>query len=195
MVRHIVPEDQIPYKTYYWNHKNTIDRLHKVIVKYKIDSREFFNFAVKQTKIYTPELLLRPGIFLEFARRKEERNRLEKIYKFFEKSVNNIAETCVERNITAKEYIRELIVQNRIAYEFMSGRISKYFIASIQNFKQIYKHLDEMNKSELRIIYNAADELNAMLQDAFLMKTGTYAKPMSSVESRIIKLKQSKTNN
>lgn len=188
-VRYREKFDDISFKRYYRTHKDAIDRLYSVLAKYQINALAFLKFALKQTKIYTPELILRPGIFLEYARRKEERNRFEKIYSYFQKSVDNVAKTCIERDITAKEFVKELIVENRLAYEFMSGRISKYFIASIQNFKEIYKLLDEMNKSELRIIYNAADELNAMLQDACLMKTGSVVKPMAAVETRIKQLK------
>lgn len=187
-VRYREKFDDISFKSYYRTHKDAIDRLYSVLAKYRIDAPTFLRFALKQTTIYTPELVLRPGLFLEYARRKEERNRFEKIYSYFRKSVDNVAKTCLERDMTAKEFVRELIVKNRLAYEFVSGRVSKYFIASMQNFKQIYRLLDEMNKSELRIIYNAADELNAMLQDACLMKTGSTVKPMAAVESRIKQL-------
>ena len=187
-VRYREKFDDISFKSYYRTHKDAIDRLYSILAKYRIDAPTFLRFTLKHTRIYTPELMLRPGLFLEYAKRKEERNRLEKIYSYFQKSVDNVAKTCVERDITAKEFVKELIVKNRLAYEFISGRMSKYFIASIQNFKKIYELLDEMNKSELRIIYNAADELNAMLQDACLMKTGSTARPMASVESRIKQL-------
>lgn len=184
--------DRIGGKTYYRNHKKAFDKLHHVMVKYGIRPYNFIKFAIEQTNVYTPELILKPSLFLEYAKRLNERECLEKVYSNYIRSVSNVAKICVEKKISPVDFIKESISGNRIAYEYMSGRMSKYFIVAIPNFVKIYDLLDKMNKEELCIIYNAAEELRNVLQDACLMKTGGTARPIHDVTEAMKKLNENK---
>jgi protein arginine kinase len=70
----------------------------------------------------------------------------------------------------------------------LTGNISKYFLASIQNFKLIFEKLDSISKSELRIIYEASDELNVVANEASIKMSDKYAKPIFDTNEAYNKL-------
>ena len=177
-------------KTTYRKFKKTFDKLSFIFDKYHINPYGFMEHSLKYAKFYSPSPLLNVSVFVEYANHLERIKRFHQIYRYYKKSVDNIAKACVESGKSPREFIRDMIIKNRVAYEYVSGRISKYFLVSLQNFTDIYNHLDEMNKKELGIIYSAAGELSAALNDALLFETGEIAKPISSVETAVEKLKQ-----
>lgn len=183
-----IPFESIKFKKYYADHHKAIDKLHFLLVKYNINTSDFLKYTLNATKIYSPELILNAELFRRYANHLERNKKYNEIHEKYMKTVNFIANLCVEKNITPKEYIRQLVLENRLAYEYISGRISKYFIASIQNFKDLYSFLDSLNKDELRIIYNAADELRVMVNEAFLFTEGKTITPLEAIKSAINKL-------
>jgi hypothetical protein len=99
-----------------------------------------------------------------------------------------------------------LFKSGRIASDYLTGNISKYFLASIQNFKKyfeifpeyflasiqnfklIFEKLDSISKSELRIIYDASDELNVVANEASIKMSDKYAKPIFDTNEAFNKL-------
>lgn len=182
--------DRITFKTYYYRYQKSFDKLAHIFKKYNIDVASFMKFAVNYTHAYIPSLLLDGNLFKKYADHLEVILQYKKIRRYYMKSVKNIAETCITRGITPKDYLKELILENKLAYEVISGRISKYFISSIQNIKKIYEKLDKLNQDELCIIIKAVDELNGAVQDSFLKLEGRRVTPIREVESLINKMTQ-----
>lgn len=182
--------EKITFKSYYYRYQKHFDKLAHLFKKYKIDAANFIKFAVNYTHAYIPSDILNENIFKRYADHLEVILQYKKIHRYYMKSVKNIAEICINKGITPKDYLKELILKNRLAYEVISGRISKYFISTIQNIKKIYEKLDKLNQDELCIIIQAVDELNGAVQDSFLKLEGRRVTPIREVESLINRMTQ-----
>ena len=185
----------VKFRNFYEKHKAAIDKLHFLTRKYYIDPRDFIEYSQKITKFYTPELIITPDVFKEYAVNLYTNKQYETIYRAYSKTVENISRTCVDNGIRPKEFLSEEFRKNRIAYDFISGRISKYFLVTIKDFKKIYEKLDQMNKDELRIIYDATDELKVMANEALVKKTGRYPTPIRDSEEAFDKMIKESTIN
>jgi hypothetical protein len=117
----------------------------------------------------------------------------KKIYLNFLKTANYIADICLSNNITPKEYIKKIIQEKRIGFEYMSGKLSTHFLASIKGIKNIFKFLDNNTKLEMSIIYDATEKLNGDIQEAFMKYKSHRVSPLKFTE-QIIKNKQNKIN-
>ena len=184
-----LPLLQIPYKSEYTAHKKIYDKLTVIFNKYGINYVKYIKFCVKRLnptnwKI-TPEELLNSENFVKFASYLKLKEQYMSIYRIYMKNVDFIAKECIMRRTTPKEYIKGLILENKLGYEYMSGRISKYFLSTIQNFRKIYFKLDDMNRDELSIIYNNVEILNQSVQEAFLMYRNRTIKPIELIKDRI----------
>ena len=193
-VRRKVKFEDVKYRSFYSAHKADFDKLHFILSKYGVDRDEFLRFALGRTNVYTPRLVLNANLFREFANYRAGEARYADIYRNYMKSVNNVAEMCIEGDTTPRNLLSSVFHENRMAYEYVSGRISKYYIASIQNFRKIYPELDSLNRDELRIIYDAADELRTMADEAMVKMAGRHAKPVSDAEAAIVELTNKTTN-
>ena len=71
------------------------------------------------------------------------REQKEKAYKNFMKSINNIAQDCLELKLhSSKDYIRYLIANRKLASYFLTGKLSAYWLAAIPKFQKIVACLD-----------------------------------------------------
>ena len=193
-VRRKAKFEDVKYRSFYSAHKADFDKLHFILAKYNVDRDEFLRFALNRTNVYTPGLLLNANLFKEFANHRAGEARYADIYRNYMKSVGNVAKMCVDGNMTPRNLLSSVFHENRMAYEYVSGRISKYYIASIQNFREIYPELDSLNRDELRIIYDAADELRTMADEAMVKMAGRHAKPVSDAEAAVVELTNKTTN-
>lgn len=168
--------------SYYKENKKYFDKLADVIVKYNINHVKYIKFCIFERKIKNGKELLEIENFSRYAQFLKLKEQYHKIYTQYVKTANYIAEECMRQNISVVQFIKNLIVENRLAYEYITGRISKYYIVSIQNFKKLYYKLDHINQDELRIILNVSDELNHDIQDAFMMFKSQRVKPIRFTE-------------
>lgn len=180
--------ENINYKKYFSDHSETFKKLHFIFRKYGIDIEDFLNYTLRKMKVYTPELILKTEVFKDYSLFKERNRQYEMVYKQYISSVNYIANMCIKESTTPKQYISYLFKSGRIASDYLTGNISKYFLASIQNFKLIFEKLDSISKSELRIIYDASDELNVVANEASIKMSDKYAKPIFDTNEAFNKL-------
>lgn len=176
---------RIPVKTFYTKYKKYFDRIHLILVKYKIDPSKFIKFCVTNIRVFHPKKILDTEVFSKYASYLQVQEQYKKIYSQYMKTVEFIAESCLVKRVTPRKFMRDLVTENRLAYEYMAGRISKYFIVTLNDFDEFFPKMDSLNQDELRIIFNAKDELVAMTQDAFLMHSGKRAKPITLIEGKL----------
>lgn len=193
LVKRRVSADRVKYQSFYGNHKRAIDKLHYILRKYYINEDDFLKYALEKYKVYTPELLLKDYVFKEYAEKKHLDETYWKIYNSYSKSIRFIAETCLNGGFSPRDFLAGEFRSGRISYDFISGKISKYLMVSIQNFKKLYEFLDPLSKDELRIIYDATDELKVMVNEAVFKETGKYPKPIRDSEEELEKLKNKLT--
>ena len=180
--------EDIKFKKFYENHKKAIDKLHFILTKYGINPEGFIRFSLSNVKVYIPELIIKPDLFKMYADHKYNEEKYSQICSLYMKSVEFIARKSLELRMTPINFIMNEFVCNHIAYEYISGTISKYFLVTIKNFKELYEKLDGLNKDELRIIYGATDELRTMVNEAVFKETGRYPRPISDSNEALKKL-------
>jgi hypothetical protein len=181
--------------SFYKKYKKIFDKLYQIITKYKIDEEEYIKFCIIEKHISTPKDLLNIQLFILYANKIKIEKEYRKIYKNFLNTVEYIANNCVEKNITPKEYIKNLIKQNKIGYEYFCGNISAHYLAAIPGIKKIFNYLDNNTKDEMSIIYEATEKLNGDLQEAFMMYKSYRVSPIKFTEQIINNKQQKITNN
>ena len=185
--------DEVPSTVFYNESKKYFDKLYNIIVKYDIDQVKFLRFCVFERNIVDPRDILKGEIFAYYANYLKMNEQYKFIYEEYIKTANRIADYCIENNISAKEYVIKLIKENRLAYEYITGRISGHFIASIQDFRKIFFKLDNLNRDELSIIYESVEVMDQEVQESFLKFKNQRVKPILLTET-IIKQKLNKLN-
>lgn len=161
------------------------DKLSKIVVKYGIDHEKFIKFCVTNQKVDKPSDMVSGDMFARFAGYLKLNEELKKIYDRYISSAQYIAENCIRTGMTPNEYIGHMVSENTLAVEYISGHISKHFIASIQNFEELFWKLDNINREELGIIYDAAETLNENVQESFLTFTNKKVTPINLIEKII----------
>jgi len=191
VVRKLMLKD-VRYVTEYKKYKKYFDTFCKIAIKYRISYVKYINYCINDLRIQTPKDLLSVKNLKSFAEYLNSKDYYYGIYKNYLKSANNVADSCIKYGYSSSsQYISDLIKKNLIAEEFITGRISRYYIATIQNFKKIYNFLDNINRDELHIIYDVCENLNQDVQDAFLMFKSQQVRPICFTDA-LIKEKKTK---
>jgi hypothetical protein len=186
-VSFIVPFKMIGTSVYYSKNRKWFNRLADIVWKYGIDHNKFIKFCVLKLGITEGRDLLKSENFKRYADYLKLFYQYKRIYERYISTAEYIADRCIVEGTTPAKFIGKLIRENRLGYEYMAGRISKHFIASIQNFDKLFTKLDKINQDELRIILEVSGELNHDIQDAFLMFKSQRVKPISFTERMIEK--------
>ena len=148
--------------------KKALDRLNAVLGKYGIDKEGFVRYCALGTSCASAREMADVKYIKAYADHLKRVEQYGNIVHNFRRSAENLADMCIEHETTPAEEIARIVMENKLAYEYLSGRLSKYFIASIRNFRKIYEKLDRMNKDELRILFDVSDELHEDVKRAFL---------------------------
>jgi hypothetical protein len=183
-----MPYSSVRYESFLTKHSKTFTRLTFVVLKYGVDPESFVRHALSEFGARTPEQAATAECFRSYASAVYRNAKYDDIYDKYSRTVESLARMCLELGIGPKELVADMVLKNRLAYEYISGRVSKYFLAAISNFEAVYDRLDKMNKDELSIICNALDELRVMVNEAVFRKTGKYPRPMRDVQAEINRL-------
>lgn len=192
-IKNYISFERIASLTFYKSNRKTFDKLFKIISKYKINHDSYIYFCIFDIQVKHPKDMLNVQYFVRYANKLKIENQYKKIYDNFLKTSNYIADVCISENITPKEYLKKLIVEKRLAIEYMCGNISTHFLAAINGIKNIFKYLDDNSKNELSIIYDATEKLNGDIQEAFMKFKSHRVSPLKFTE-QMIKLKKIKQN-
>lgn len=186
--------NNIPIKTFYTQNKKYFNKLSEICKKYKITPEKYIAFCVKEIGIQEPKGLLDIDNFMRYANNIKIKDQYKRIYNNFMKSANYVADNCILKNIQPVDFIRELIQTNKLAYEYICGNISMYYIASIKNIDKACEQMDQNSKDELSIIFNVHEKLNQDVQEAFLQYKNNRVSPLRLSEE-LIKQKLLNNNN
>ena len=171
--------------TDYRENRKAIDRLSKVLEKYDIDRERYVKYCVhgigcrEVSEIAKAENIKRYG---DHLKRKDQYGN---IVHNFRRSARNLADMCLEHGTSPSDELSSIISRGRLAYEYLSGRLSKYFIACISNFGEIYPKLDQLNRDELGILYNVFEELRQDVHRAFLLYERKTVTPLGLTDEAI----------
>ena len=180
--------NSIQIKTFITKYKKYLDKLTSILIKYKINPNNFIKYAVVENGMVNPKMCLNINIFQQYAYTIQRREQYVTIFKQYMKTVNFIAEQCLLNNTTPEKYILNMILGNNLAYEYISGRVSKHFISTIPNISELFLKMDSLNRDELGIIFKAIGELEIITQEAFIYNSSERAKPLDLIKKQITKL-------
>lgn len=169
----------------YSKNKKIYDKLVVISDKYKFDPKAYiFNYVInRHTKITD---ILNINVLREYANDILIKKEYEKIYKYFIKSIEFAKDFCLKNNIeTSREYIKYLIFNNRLAYEFLAGNLSIYFISSIHNIDKLISKMDNLSQETLQIISERYVKYNSDLQDAFMYLRSQKVNTISFLDKRL----------
>lgn len=134
----IIPESRISAHTLYKEHRGTFDRLVLFFGNASVDPRRYIRFMASEIGISDSDidrkLMSKRGINMFMARLAAEANR-EKIYRWYQKTVKTLAESCLDSEcVSTADFIRMLIRKKKLAQWVVGGKISAYYLASIPGF-------------------------------------------------------------
>lgn len=173
----------------YSRNRKSIDRLNRVLIKYRIDREGYVRFCATSGGCQSVSEISdfrRIKLYSDYLKRRAQYGSI--VYNF-RRSAMNLADMCISNGTTPATELARIVMESRLAYEYASGRLSKYFIASIANFKKIYEKLDQLNRDELRILYDVSDELHEDVKRAFLEYEKRVVAPLGLTDE-MIKQKQ-----
>jgi len=176
---------KIPIKTCYNNFKKYFDKLSSVCKKYKIDPEKYIEFCVTEVGIREPDELTRMDNVVKYAHNLLILEQYKKIYEYYMKSAEYVADECIKRNITPAQFIKELIIDKKLAYAYMSGCLSKYYLATFSKLDKICEHLDQNSRDELSIILDVREKLNQDVQETFMKFKSHRVSPLKLSERLI----------
>ena len=179
-------------KTFILKHKKYLEKLTNILIKYKINPENFIKYAVVENGIVNPKMCLNINVFQQYAYTIQRREQYVTIFNQYMKTVNFIAEQCILNKISPEKYILNMIFGNNLAYEYISGRVSKHFISTIPNIAELFLKMDSLNRDELGIIFKAIGELEIITQEAFIYNSSERAKPLDLIKKQITKLTKTK---
>ena len=124
----------------------------------------------------------------EFCKHIKKQKKLEDIYKWFMMSVKSIVDECIKtQTYTTKDFLRELIDNNKVGPYVAAGKISVYWLAAIPSFNKVIKHLDYFSKQELQLLDEHFDIYHSEVNEAFLVKNRKMVNPIELTDLAILK--------
>lgn len=182
---------RVPWKTTYHKYQKSFDKLVHIFNKYGLDVFKYIDFFVKVSKKSERNIrdeLVSAKSFEEFEVYLAAEEKRKKAFKWFMKSVENIANDCFEMGIlTTKDYIRHLIATRKIGSCYLTGKISKYWFAAIPTFKKFADKIDSLSRDELTEVFKMCDIYNSEINEAFQLMKNCKVNPIKVTDEAIFK--------
>ena len=189
---------RVPSRALYNKNAKIFDKFAEICIKYKIDPVKYIKFYITvllKTEKDVPNDFLDMSTINKFIEHLQIRAQYKKIYNYFIKSANNIADDCIKYDYSSvKDYLQYLIKHGQLANQYLCGRISCYYLCALKNFKKIIPKMDKMSQNEFSTILLRYDKYNVDVQDAFKLYKSNYVNPIKFTED-ILWDKRTKINN
>jgi len=106
-----------------------------------------------------------------------------------------VARGCADSGfVSVREYLKHLIESNKLAGKYLSGEISRYYLAGLKNFRKIVSKMDSLNKDTLKEVVEQQEQLLSDVQDAFMQIKNTRVSMISLTNELFVKAKQNNNN-
>ena len=156
----------------YRKNKDVFDKLFSIQEKYGIDMLGYVAFFMREhgsmNKDRIPELIDVSNIS-RYADDLVICRKHQKILDNFNKSANFIIDESNKRHCKSiKACVVELILENKLAVLYLTGRLSPHYLAGLKNFRKIVNRLDSISKDTLLPIAEQQEQLLSDLRDAFM---------------------------
>ena len=178
-------------KKLYKANKEEFDKFAAAAKKNNFDIKSYFRFCVITRGLREDSILsclTSTTLIDEFCKHVKKQKKLEDIYKWFMMSVKSIVDECIKtQTYTTKDFLRELIDNNKVGPYVAAGKISVYWLAAIPSFNKVIKHLDYFSKQELQLLDEHFDIYHSEVNEAFLAKNRKMVNPIELTDLAILK--------
>lgn len=192
-LHHAPPLKLTPYKSLYNAHKDAFDSFAKLATKNNFNVEPYIKWCVKYG-IDENELnicLTSSTMINKYIIHLKSLMKRKHIYKWFMKSVKNIALECIDNGyFTAKDFLRMLIDTHQLGAYVASGKISVYFFAAIPNFNKVVEKLDHFSRLELRCLEEYFDIYHSEVNKAFILAKNKMVNPIEFTDMLICKMRE-----
>lgn len=184
----------------YRKHKSVCDKALVLQTKYGIDLIQYIKFFLSKYRFNDKNIdrLLETQNIMWYASDIQIKAKHERVYKYVLKSIDNIVDECIENDYSSvKEYLKNLIQNNKLAEKLISGKISQYYIAGIKNIGRLIRKMDRINQDSLKEIVAQQDKLLSDMQDAFTYLKNTRISIISFTNDKLqeqLKVRKNKIN-
>lgn len=189
----IMPVQRIQAKMLYKNNKNIFDKCYSIFTKYNINIDSYIDYFInieKKSNYHLQSDFLNIITITKFIDYLKINEHDKKIYSYFQKSVKNVAKLAVKNHfLSTKDFLKYIIHNKLIGQYYISGIISKYYLAAIPNMKLIIPKLDQFSQNELMDVYNKFESYNAEITKAFLKMKNQKINPIQLTDKLIFDLK------
>lgn len=108
------------------------------------------------------------------------------------KSANNIADDCARLGyVTTLDYLRYLIRERKLAAYYLTGVISKYYLAAIPKFPELVSKLDQLSKDEFQLLCGKYEKYNIDIKEAMLQEKKQILSVMNYTDDLILSRRSS----
>ena len=173
-------------KAVYGKWKDEFDRLAAFCAKSGMDAYKYVAFCVGRNDVMVPSDLCFKRNILQFCDELRKEEQYRHIVKTYMADVDRISDEAVELGVEdTEEYLNTLVSCNMLGVKYIAGKISKYYLATINNFCYLYDVLDPLSKDTLEEVRSVCGELNSEVQQAFSFMGAGPALPIKMTDTCI----------
>lgn len=186
-----LPMKLVSGKALYKKHKEAFDKFAMLANDNSFDIERYIKYCVKCGIREDNVLVCISSMTMidKYMLHLKNYNRRKKIYKWFLKSARNIANECISRHIdSSKEFIKELILSNKVGNYVASGKISMYFFAAIPGFEKAIPKLDMFSRQSLVLLERHFESYHSDINKAFLQEKNCKVNPIDFTDKLIEKM-------
>lgn len=191
-----IPIQRIRPKRIFQLYKDQFIKLTTIFEKYKLNIEKYIKYFVLELNKRECDIkseLINIKTITEYIDWHNLKNKQNKIYKWFIKTINNIANDCLSLGyFSTKDYFRYLISTKKLAQYYVSGKISGYYLAAIPTFKKIIPKLDKLSRADFHKLYNRFELYNEEITTTIMLKTNQKVNPIKITDDLIFKLRNEK---
>ena len=140
---------------------------------------------------YTPvdlELLADRGAIFRFVQKTTIRDKYRKILRWFDRSVDKVADDCVSTGFrSSRDFVKDVVQRNLVGEYVISGRMSLYYLAGIRDFdKVLQRHASGVSLDTLGYFIDNFDSYQYDIRTAFKEERGgLVCRPFFFTDQRI----------
>lgn len=183
-----------PYKMLYRKYADIFCKTASILSKYNIDIEKYAKYFVEVKYVNDKSLkdfLMNATTFKDFIEYEQINTKYKKIYRWYIKSVKNIAvDAYMLGYFTAKDYLNYIISSNQLGNKVLSGKISRYYLAAIPKFQKIIPKLDSLSKDELADLRDRFDIYSTDIIKAYMHFRNIKPNPIKMTNDAISKLRE-----
>lgn len=190
----IVDLKRIQSKTLFESNRKIFNHLVEVFQKYQIVDKlaEYLHFCVidKHLGRFSVNRILDRQMLVDFFEKLQIREQRAKIYSEIVESAENLARECIEHCYPrVVDYIKDLILQRKLAAYYVTGKVSKYYLAAIPKFPKIVSKMDVISKGEFEPLVSKYEKLSINVQEAMIQENVETFKIFDFTDDKINELK------